>query len=198
MYVSHKATMKMGKLLITTDFLISFCKMLPKDSIGIRNSQATLHPFVTYYLDLRDIHQMSYVVICDCLHHHNTVTAHLYQRSFIAFLEELPPARLHPKKIIYFSDDAAPQYKTGRISWICDTTKMILESKLNNIFSCFMWKGECGTYSEWNSQATSCSCQLARPYNDQLITLCQLFDWVCSNIPAGYLGYYSNEDYAWE
>ena len=69
----------MGKLLITADFLVSFCKMLPKDSIDITkspfimnswyNSQATLHPFVTYYLDLREIHHVNYVVISDCFCH---------------------------------------------------------------------------------------------------------------------------------
>ena len=77
------------------------------------NSQAILHPFVTYYLDLREIHHVNYVVISDCLHH-DTVAVHLFQRSFITFLKELPPARLHPKKIIYVSDDTASQYKNRK------------------------------------------------------------------------------------
>ena len=39
---------------------------------------------------------------------------------------------------------------------------------------------------------------LQRPYNDQLMTPRQLFDWTCSNIPAAYFGYCSNEDYVRE
>ena len=46
-------------------------------------------------------------------------------------------------------------------------------------------------------QLAACA-SLQRPYNDQLITSCQLFDWACSNIPAAYFGYCSNEDYARE
>ena len=64
-------------------------------------------------------------------------------------------------------------------------------------FSHFTWKGSI-RQSGWNSQTTSCSCQLARPYNNQLMTPCQLFDWVCSNIPVAYFEYFSNINYARE
>ena len=39
---------------------------------------------------------------------------------------------------------------------------------------------------------------LQRPYNYQLMTPRQLFDWAFTNIPAVYFGYCSNEDYARE
>ena len=45
-YASHKATLKMGEFLVTTDFLkttLLFCKMLPKGSIRITHKQ--LLPF---------------------------------------------------------------------------------------------------------------------------------------------------------
>ena len=42
-----------------------------------------------------------------------------------------------------------------------------------------------------NSQATSC---LQRTYNDQLMIPHELFDWACTNVPAVYFGYCSNED----
>ena len=46
---------------------------------------------------------------------------------------------------------------------------------------------------------TSCLCQLAKvPYNEQLMTPRQLFNWACSSIPAVYFWYCSNEDYAKE
>ena len=40
--------------------------------------------------------------------------------------------------------------------------------------------------------------RLPRPYNDQLMTPRQLFDWACTNVPVVHFGYCSNEDYARE
>lgn len=107
----------MGEFLVTADFSENYSFILQEAAQGFHwnNSQATLHPSVAYYLCSEEINHVSYMVISDCLHH-DTIAVHLFQRSFIAFLKELLPARLHPKKIIYFSDGAAPQYKTGRIS----------------------------------------------------------------------------------
>ena len=96
------------------------------------NSQATLHPFVAYYLDSEEVRHLSYVVISDCLHH-DMVAVHLFQKSFINFLKNFLPSALHPKKIIYFSDGAASQYKNSKISSICVARKMILELQLNSI-----------------------------------------------------------------
>ena len=76
---------------------------------------------------------------------------------------------------------------------------MILESKLNGIFQPLHRHGKraCdglgGTVKRLAARAS-----LQRPYNDQLMTPRQLFDLACSNIPAAYLGYCSNEDYARE
>ena len=114
-YASRKATLKTGEFLVTADFSENYSFILQDAAQGFRwnNSQATLHPFVAYYLDSGEIHHVSYVVISDCLHH-DTVAVHLFQRFFIAFLKELLPARLHPKKIIYFSDGAASQYKNRK------------------------------------------------------------------------------------
>ena len=36
---------------------------------------------------------------------------------------------------------------------------------------------------------------LQRPYNDQIMTPCQLFDWACTNVPAVQFGYCSTEEY---
>ena len=127
-----------------------------------------------------------------------TVAVLLFQSSFIAFLKELLPARLHPKKIIYFSDGAAPQYKNRK-----------------NFLNLCHHKDDFGVKAEWHFSATShgkgacdglggtvkrlaARVSLQRPYNDQLMTPRQLFDWACSNIPAAYFGYCSNEDYARE
>ena len=121
-----------------------------------------------------------------------------FQKSFITFLKDLLPARLHPKDIIYFSDGAASQYKNRK-----------------NFLNLCHHKDDFGVKAEWHFSATShekgacdglggtvkrlaARASLQRPYNDQLMTPRQLFDWACTNIPAVYVGYCSNEDYAKE
>ena len=45
--------------------------------------------------------------------HHDTVAVYLFQKKLVTTLKQV----LHtaPKKIIYFSDEAAPQYKNRKI-----------------------------------------------------------------------------------
>ena len=90
-------------------------------------------------LDLGEILHVSYVVmvISGCLHH-STVAVHLFQRSFIAFLKKLPPARLHPKKIVDFCDGAALQYKIRK-----------------KFLSFCHHKNDFGVKAEWHFSATS-------------------------------------------
>ena len=113
---SSKATLKMGEFLVTADFSVSFCKMLTRIPLGI-----TPTPPNAYYLDLREIYIFVSYVISDCLLH-DSVIFHLFQRSFIAFLKELPQAILHHKKLNYFSDGAALQYKIMKNFLNCVTT----------------------------------------------------------------------------
>ena len=195
-YANCKTTLKMGEFLVTVDFSENYSFILQDAAQGFHwnNSSATLHPFVAYYLDSEELRHLSYVVISDCLHH-DTVAVHLFQRSFITFLKQFLPARLHPCKIIYFSDGAAPQYKNRK-----------------NFLNLCHHKDDFGVEAEWHFSATShgkgacdglgrtvkrlaARASLQRPYNDQLMTARQLFDWACSNISAAHFGYCSNEDY---
>ncbi len=82
-------------------------------SLHWNNSQATLHPFVAYFIDSGELCHLSYVIISDCLHH-DTIAVYLFQKCFIAFLKNLLPERLQPKSIIYSSDGAASQYKNRK------------------------------------------------------------------------------------
>ena len=66
------------------------------------NSQATIHPFVAYYRDSKELCHLSYVVISDC-NHHDTVAVHLFQKHFIEYLTKTFGSL--PRKIYYFSMD---------------------------------------------------------------------------------------------
>ena len=94
-YAIHKTTLKAGEFLVTADFSENYSFVLQDAAQGFHwnNSQATLHPFVAYYLDSAEVHHLSYVVISDCLHH-DTVAVHLFQRSSINFLKNFLPPRL--------------------------------------------------------------------------------------------------------
>ena len=196
-YASRKVALKKGEFLVTLDFSENYSFVLQDATQGFHwnNSQATLHPFIAYYLESGEIHHVSYVVISDCLHH-DTVAVHLFQRYFIAFLKELLPARLHPKKIIYFSDGAAPQYKNRKnFLNLCHRQNDFGVKAERHFVATSHGKGACdglgGTVKRLAARAS-----LQRPYNDQLMTPHdQLFDWACSNIPAVYFGYCSEQDY---
>ena len=109
-YAARKATLKTA-----ADFSENYSFVLQDAAQGFHwnNSQATMHPFVAYYLYYLDSGEaclLSYVVIYECMHH-DTVAVHLFQKSFVTFLKDLLPARLHP---IYLSGGAALQYKNRK------------------------------------------------------------------------------------
>ena len=87
-----------------------FFKMLPRAFTGIIPRQLSTPLLPTILIQESYVRHLSYVIISDCLHH-DTVAVYLFQKCFIAFLKSHLPERLHPKKIIYFSDGAASQYK---------------------------------------------------------------------------------------
>ena len=120
------------------------------------------------------------------------------QRLFINFLKEFLPSRLRPKNILYFSNGAASQYKNRK-----------------NFLNLCHHEEDFGVKAEWHFLATShgkgacdglggtvkrlaARASLQKPYNDQVMTPRQLFDWACANIPAVYFEYCSSEDYTRE
>lgn len=102
-----------GELLVSADFSENYSFVLQDAAEGFHwnNSQATIHPFVVYYMDSGELRHVSYAVISDCLHH-DTVAVHLFQKSLISFLKE--KFGIFPRKIYCFSDGAASQYKNRK------------------------------------------------------------------------------------
>ena len=110
-FYSHcKSTLNPGELLVAADFSENYAFVLQDAAQGFHwnNAQATIHPFVIYYQYSGEECHLSYVVISDCLHH-DTVAVSLFQKGLITFLKRVLP--FSPKKIFYFSDGAASQYK---------------------------------------------------------------------------------------
>ena len=72
------------------DFAENYSFILQDEAQGFHwnNSQATVHPFVVYYYYTEssgELHQLSFVVISDCLHH-DTVAVYVFQKCLIKFL----------------------------------------------------------------------------------------------------------------
>ncbi|XP_034237312.1 uncharacterized protein LOC117642836 [Thrips palmi] len=71
------------------------------------NDQATIHPFVTYYKKEGELKVLSFVIISDHMKH-GTTAFYAFQKKHVEFLRTHIP---NLKKMHYFSDGAASQYK---------------------------------------------------------------------------------------
>ena len=114
-YEHCKQSLKAGEVVVSADFSENYAFVVQDAAQGFHwnNSQSTIHPFVVYYKvsSSCSISQRSYVVISDCLHH-DTIAVYLFQKRLVSFLKATI-GRL-PKRIFYFSDGAASQYKNRK------------------------------------------------------------------------------------
>ncbi len=72
--------------------------------------QSTLHPFVVYFKKNNEISVKTFCAISNSLEH-NTVTFYSFQNSLMGHLKKDFP---NIKKILYFSDGCAAQYKNKK------------------------------------------------------------------------------------
>jgi hypothetical protein len=193
-YNDCKASLKQGEVVITADFSENYCFVLQDAAQGYHwnNSQATVHPFVIYYKDSETLCHLSYVVISDCLHH-DTVAVYLFQKHLMAHLKGHKVTQL--QRVLYFSDGAAAQYKNRK----------------NFVNLCYH-EVDFGVPAQWHFSATShgkgacdgvggtvkrlaAKASLQRPYDEQIMTPRQLFEWASSSIPSVTFEYCSTEQY---
>lgn len=186
-YASSKANLKVGEFLVTADFSENYSFVLQDTAQGFywNNSQANVHPFVAYYVKDDKVCHNSYVKISDCLHH-DTIAVYLFQRCFIFSPVKIP---------FYFSDGAESQYKNRK----------------NFINLCHHYI-DFGITAGWHFSATShgkgafdgvggtvkrpaARVSFQRPYDQQIMTPHQHFEWATVNIPSMILYYCSLDDY---
>ena len=117
-----------------------------------------------YYRHSNEDGHISFVMISECLQH-DTIAVFTFQTKLIAFLKQALPFDL--KKIIYFSDEAASQYKNRKNFLICAIINWTLASKQNGISQrplmakelVMVWEGPSSTW------------QLEQAFNGQIMTL---------------------------
>lgn len=188
-----KNNLKSGEALITCDFAENYSFVMQDEvqAYHWNNSQATLHPFAIYFKSDDNIQNLNYVCISESLTH-NTVAFHLFLSKLMPDLKRKIPGL---KKIFYFSDGSAAQYKNKK-----------------NFLNVCLHNKDFGIEAEWHFFATShgksacdglggtvkrlaAKASLQRPYNDQIMTPLQLFTWCQENITGINFKYYSENDH---
>ena len=111
-YLSHlKENLPEGECIILLDFAENFSFVVQDAAQGFHwdNSQATLHPFVIYFKNSQT-QQLEIKSVCVISDHmkHDTSVFHTFQQKIMPTVQAACP---HLKKMIYFSDGAASQYK---------------------------------------------------------------------------------------
>jgi len=131
-----KADIQQGTAIILLDFAENYSFVVQDAVQGHHwnNSQATLHPFVSYYQTGDELKCVNYCIVSDCLQH-NATAVHAFISAMIDKLKIVLNAL---DKLIYFSDVAASQYKNHK----------------NFINLCYHEK-DFGVPAEWNFFATS-------------------------------------------
>ena len=178
-----RSNLEPGMVLVVADFAenYSFVVQDAAQSFHWNNLQATIHPFVCYYRrDMQDeaFEHTSFVIISEC-NIHDTVAVHLFQKMLIQFLSDKLG---HLKKICYFSDGCAAQYKNRK-----------------NFINLCLHEDDFNVPAEWHFFATShgkgpsdgiggtikrlaARASLQRPYDQQIITPRHLFEFADSEI----------------
>ena len=197
-FSAKKSSLKEQEVLVTCDFSENYAFILQDAPQGFHwnNAQATLHPFVCYYMDSNTLKHVNVVVISDCLKH-DTVAVHLFQRKLINFLKSYfsQPLITH---MIYFSDGAVSQYKNFKnFTNLCFHEEDFGITAEWHFFSTSHGKGACdGLGGTIKRLATIASLQ--RPYNEQIMTPKQLFLYATENISGINFLYSSNKEYTKE
>jgi len=142
------------------------------------NAQCTIHPFAIYYKSETDslIQHQSLVVIAESLKH-NFESVYQFQLILIDYLK----TRFGTiKKISSFSDGAASQYKNKKNFYsMCQFKKNFGFEVEWHFFATSHGKGPCdGIGGALKRNATRASLQ--RPYEKQITTAKELFDWANS------------------
>ncbi|KAK3911628.1 ARL14 effector protein [Frankliniella fusca] len=110
-YKYLKENLKEGEVLTVCDFAENYTCVV-QDAIQSyywKNEQVTIHPFVAYYKNSSgETVSTSFAVVSDYMKHH-VDAVYAFQKEFINFIKLKVP---NVKKVIYFSDGAAQQYKS--------------------------------------------------------------------------------------
>lgn len=107
-----KNDLKDDEVIALLDFFenLSFDIQNQVQSYYYSKSQCTIHPICLYYKEGNEVQSKSLIFIAESLQH-NVNAVYLFQTKLVEYLRR---ARSNTKKIIFFSDGAASQYKNKK------------------------------------------------------------------------------------
>ncbi|XP_034246220.1 uncharacterized protein LOC117648108 [Thrips palmi] len=176
-YEKVKNGLKENEVLVVADFSENMSFVIQDAIQGAywNNEQATIHPFACYWRnpETKTVEPLNLVVISDHLKH-VTTTVSKFQEVLISFLKTKMP---NLNKIYYFSDGCTGQYKN--------------RYNMQNVLRHY---DDYGVHAEWHFFATShgkgpsdglggtlkrnaTRASLQRPYNNQIQTPEDLYNW---------------------
>lgn len=144
-----------------------------------------------YYKGEKKTEHISYVIISNCLEH-NTIAVYCFQKKLIQFLKNKFQT---VQKIYYFSDGSAAQYKNKKnfVNLCFHKEDFGIDTEWH-FFASAHGKGPCdGVGGTLKRLATKASLQ--RPYDNQILTPQQLFDWADKNITSIHFEFSAQEEY---
>ena len=175
-----KENLALDEVLILLDFAENYSFIVQDAIQGYHwdNSQCTLHPFAIYYKKDGSLKCASVCVVSDCLHHTNP-TVYTFISHVIPFVKTLLD---DVKKIYYFSDGAASQYKNHK-----NFTNLMHHMKDFNIsaewhfFATSHGKSPCDGI-EGIVKRSVARASLQATTQNQILTPKDLFTWVSTHI----------------
>jgi hypothetical protein len=188
-----KKNLQEGEVVVICDFSENYA-FIVQNSIQAyywSNNQASLHPFVCYYILNGEEHHFCFVVISDIMHH-DTVAVYLYQTMFINHLKTKLP---NINKIFYFTDGAPSQYKNRKnFANICNHYADFNIEVVWNYFASSHGKGPCdGIGGTVKRLAAKASLQhVGVPLIDSAV---KFFSWAQSNIKGASFGFTTKLEY---
>jgi len=186
-----KHNLKPDEAIVILDFAENYSFTIQDAAQGFHwdNSQATLHPFVAYFKDNDKTSHLCMCVVSNYLQH-STVAVHRFQKEVLQYLKQTHP---NLKKIFYFSDGAASQYKNFK-----NLTNLIFHKEdfdLNaewHFFATSHGKNACdGVGGTIKREAARASLQAVT--TGHILTPKQLYDWGCQHIENVHFFYISKE-----
>ncbi|KAL5491531.1 hypothetical protein EMCRGX_G016833 [Ephydatia muelleri] len=183
-FLVEKSSLQEGEIVVLGDFAENYSFVIQDAVQGFHwnNTQATIHPFVAYYYDAvrGEVCFLNFVIISDSLTH-DSVAVHCFVKKLLTFLV----TKLTVKKVYYFSDGAASQYKNKK-----NFVNLAFHNRdFKNIeaewhfFATAHGKGPCdGLGGTVKREAVSTS--LKRPLEGQIQTPQELSEWAKDAIPS--------------
>lgn len=189
-----KETHRDNEAIVILDFSENYSVVIQDEiqSHHFYKKQATVHPFCVYYKHNGEKKIQSIIAIAESLEHNINSVYQFIERLVSIFRDKFPSI----KKIIFFSDGAASQYKNRKNFYnICQFNKDFGLDAEWHFFATSHGKGPCdGIGGQFKRQATLTS--LRRPDNP-IDTAKKLFDFALENKESKVLyTYFSKDDYA--